>query len=308
METAMQSLRLNIGDASEARVYYLPHYLAARAGYFSREDIAVAFVESQTGGHTAMGGQIGPVVDGFADACVGGPMVTMKLLEDGVDGIVSFCGLVRANPWVVAAAAPVAGGFSGLAGKTVIDSGNVITATLCLREALRVAGLESAVAIEAGSGCLDDDIARAEGDPSIVIHHSLHALGPDRAAGRLTIVDPMAKITPAVPWSAYIARSDRLAAEPDLFRRFRDGIAAALRDIATLPAERIADLVGDDYPGYEIGALTDVIDAYRSWGCFSPTPQIARADMIAFADIMQRAGWLGTKPSPDTLLAAEIAA
>lgn len=304
----MKSLRLNVGDVSEARVYYLPHYLAESAGHFRREGIDVAFVQAETGGQTAMGGQIGPVVDGAADACVGGPMVTMKLLEEGTGGIVSFCALVRANPWVIAAGRPVAGGFAGLAGKTVIDSGNVTTATLCLREAVRTHLLEESISIEAGTGRLDEDIRRAESDPSVVIHHSLHALGAYTSTGRLTVVEPMARITPPVPWSAYIARADRLADEPDVFARFRNGIGFALQDLAKLPAEHIADLVCDRYPGYGMKALTHVIESYRAWGCFAPTPRIAGADMTAFASIMHRAGWLATIPSPDALLAPEIAA
>jgi NitT/TauT family transport system substrate-binding protein len=299
--------RLNLGDPSESRVYYLPHFLAQEAGYFAAQGLSVRFQRTQGGGHTAMGGQIGPVVDGEADACVGGPMVTMKLREDGIAGIVNFCALVRANPWVIAGRDGPVAGLHALAGGRIIDAANVATANFCLRDALAAAGLAQYVTIEPGSGDLDADLGRTRADGRIHIHHSLHALGPALASGALRLALSMATVTPPVPWSAYIARSDRMAAAPDLFRRFRRAIEAALADVAGRPPSEIADCVAAHYPDYPRDALAMVIETYRDGGCFAPDGRIARTDMLAFATIMQRAGWLTAMPAIPELLDPEIA-
>jgi NitT/TauT family transport system substrate-binding protein len=301
-------LRLNLGDPSEGRVYYLPHFLAHEAGHFAREGVQVQLQRSPGGGHSAMGGQIGPVVEGEADACVGGPMVTMKLQEQGHTGIVSFCALVRRNPWVIAGRLGESIDLAALSGATLIDAGNVATARYCLEDALAAAGLAGQVAIEAGTGDLEADIARVPAAPRTFIHHSLHALGPALAEGRLGLALAMAPVMPAVPWSAYIARADAIGARPALFAAFRRAIGSALEDLAARPAEAIADAVAVHYPDYPRAALALAIGRYRDIGCFAPDPLIAQAEMAAFAAIMLRAGWLARPPDIAALLDPEIAA
>ncbi len=255
-----------------------------------------------------MGGQIGPVVAGEADACVGGPMVTMKLQEQGHAGIVSFCGLVRRNPWIIAGRPGERFGLADLAGATLIDAGNVATARYCLEDALASAGLAERVVIEAGTGDAEAEFARVAREPGTYIHHSLHALGPALAEGRLGLGLSMASVMPAVPWSAYIARADAIAARPAPFAAFRRAIASALADLATRPAAEIAGAVAAHYPDYPREALELAIGSYRDFGCFAPDPRIAPAEMAAFATIMQRAGWLARAPDIAALLDPEIAA
>jgi len=301
-------LRLNLGDPSESRVYYLPHFLALEVGHFAREGVQVQFQRSSGGGHSAMGGQIGPVAEGEADACVGGPMVTMKLQEQGHAGIVSFCALVQRNPWIIAGRPGVSVDLAALAGSSLIDAGNVATARFCLENVLGAAGLAEHAAIEAGSGDLEAEIGRVATVPRTFIHHSLHALAPDIAAGRLGLALSMSALMPPVPWSAYIARADAIARRPALFAAFRRAIASALADLAARPAEAIADAVAGHYPDYPRDALVLAIAQYRDMGCFALDPRIASDDMGAFAAIMVKAGWLSRLPDIPALLDPEIAA
>ncbi len=75
-------LKLNEGDPSEQRLYYLPHYVAAERGFFADVGLDVVFTRTASGGETIRGGQIPAVLSGEADLTIGGPMVTMKMLEE----------------------------------------------------------------------------------------------------------------------------------------------------------------------------------------------------------------------------------
>lgn len=300
-------LRLNLGDPSEARLYYLPHALAEAAGLFAREGLEVAFLTATGGGHTAMGGQLGAVAAGEADLAVGGPMVTMKLQAEGGARLVNFCALVRANPWVIASPRPLAArGLADLRGHGVVDAANVATARFCFLAAREAAGLdEAALPLLAGRG--EADLAACAQGEAGLVHHHLHALAPWIAAGRLHPVLSMAGPTGAVPWSAYIAQAERLAADPEPFAAFRRAIGAALALLARESAAALAQAVGPHYPGYDRAALAWAIDYYRAAGLWAPDPAMPRAEFAHFATLMQRAGWLDAPPDIDALIAPEIA-
>ena len=290
----MATLRLNQGDPSEARIYYCPHFVAAELGLFHANGVDVSFVWTESTGSAVTGGQIPAVLSGTADLTIGGPMVTMRMWQEGERELVGFCGVVAANPWYLAARHPVADfSWEWLRGRTVLDVANIPTASLCFRWLLRARGLpDGAVRLVPGSGDEAADFAAVQRGAADVALHSLHALAPHLAEGSLSVVADLATATGPVPWSAYIARREVLRRRRPEFVAFTRAIAAALRWMHVHPAADIAALVAPRYPGYALAGLLEGIGRYRAVGVWPADARIPQAEFDHFSRILTEIGWL----------------
>ncbi len=301
--TAAHLLTMNLGDATEARVYYLPHILADRLGFFAEEGLSVLAQRSAGGGTTVAGGQIPSVLDGSVDLTIGGPMVTMKLAEDG-EQLVNFCAAVRSNPWVVLARSPDPDfSLEKLAGKRVYDIAHIGTAGFIF----------DALVDERGIAAERYDIGRdagleafLESDCPYAIHH-LHAAAKMMAAGRVHPVADLATPTGGVPWSAYIARPDVIAAKRPAFDAFSRGIGRALRWLAVAPADEVALTIAPDFPDLERATIATIVAFYRDCHLWPDDHRIPAEDMLRFGALLQASGWLTAPPDP-ALLTADLLA
>jgi NitT/TauT family transport system substrate-binding protein len=293
--TGSPQLRLNQGDASESRAYYCAHFVAAERGYFADEGVAVTFTTAQGGaGTTILGAQIPAVIEETADLAIGGPMLLMRMAQEGDARLVAFCAAVAANPWVLVAAAPQPGfTLAHLRGRVVRDIARIGTATLTFGWLLRQHGLgPDDVLLEPGSGDESADIAVVASGACAYGLHSLHALGGAVAEGRLTVVADLAALTGPIPWSAYIAGRERLAALPDAFAAFTRAISRALAWIGEADAAAVTEVVRAHYPALSPDGLLLAIAGYKASGTFAAGPAVARADHDRFAAILTEAGWL----------------
>jgi NitT/TauT family transport system substrate-binding protein len=307
MSQTSKPLRMNQGDPTEGRVYFLPHFVAAKLGYFTEEQVDVEFVWAPPGNYLAKSGQIPAVLAGEADFTVGGPMVTMRMQADGTARLMNFCALVQHNPWFLATREPTSGfKWSDLIGKTVLDVGGITTAALSLRWLLKRNGVDEAQVkiVETGTDDVQGIAKFLEGEGDYVFH-SLHALGPYVADGKLFVAKALADDTGKVPWSAYIAKPETIAARAEEFDGFVRAIGRALKWVAEATPEAITDLVLDYYPGYPREGFMAVVAAYKAIDVWAPTPLIAEADFANFRGLLTDIGWISADiPYADQVPAA----
>lgn len=299
----MIPLRMNQGDRSEGRVYFLPHFVAHRLGFFEAEGVPVEFVWAEAGDHLAKSGQIPAVLAGEADLTVGGPMVTMRMQADGTARLVNFAALVRKNPWYLGSRTDAPFAWADLEGKTILDVGAITTASLSLAAALAEKGISANVVEPGGAETAAlDAFAAGEGD---YVFHSLHALAPYVAEGRIHIAADLAQVTGDVPWSAYITKPETLAAREAEFAAFVRAMARALDWVASTAPEDIVALVADDYPGYPAAGLLTAVRGYKDLGVWAETPVIEKADFERFRAMLMSVGWFDTPvPYEDQVPAA----
>ncbi|WP_162820457.1 ABC transporter substrate-binding protein [Microvirga calopogonii] len=286
-------LKLNLGDSSESRVYYIPHYIAQTRGYFAKEGIEVLFTSTTSGGATVQGGQIPAIVSGAADLTIGGPMVIMRMRQDNEAHLVAFCAAVNVNPWFLAGRSTRIGlDLADLAGKRVIDISNIATANLCFRWLLKAAGVKD-VTILPGSRDEAADLASVLAGQVDYALHSLHGLAPHLVANSgLGLAADLAGPTGLVPWSAYIADPRVLAERREDFQAFTRAIERALADIANTPPQEIAHWVQPYYNDYPHSALTLALEHYRAVGAWPRGSLIAPESFHRFSGILQEIGWL----------------
>ncbi|MCJ8139094.1 ABC transporter substrate-binding protein [Falsirhodobacter halotolerans] len=279
-------LTLNQGDPSEARLYYLPHLVAEAAGFFAEEGLEIRLLTAAEGGDTIAGGQIPSVLSGMADLTIGGPMVTMKMAEEGTR-LVNFCAAVRSNPWFILGEKPEPDfDLTKLAGQVVVDVAQVGTAGFIF----------DAVMAERGIAAIRIGGAFPHGGHRYAIHH-LHATANAIAERRIAPLADLAGPTGGVPWSAYIARPDTIAAMPEKFAAFRRAIGAALTLISMAEPAEIAAMIASSFPDHGIDALTMAIALYRDADLWPATTAIPREDFDRFGALLMRAGWLTRMPS-----------
>ena len=306
---SLPRLRLNLGDPNEARIYYAAHLVAARLGSFEAEGLAVDFTRTETGGRSIRGGQVPAVLDGSADLTIGGPMVTMRMYEEGEAHLVSFCAAAAANPWVVVAARPEPRfTISEIAGRRIIDMAGIGTATFAFRRLIAAVGLAAdAVEILPSTGTLESDVAALTGGRADYGFHALHALCGPVSAGRLVLIADLAPATGAVPWSAYIARPERIDADREAFASFTRAIKHALDWIRMQNAGRVATLIASDFPDLDTAAIGTAVALYQANGVFAASPVIPREDFDRFGSLLVEAGWLEAPPLYDMLVDTRLA-
>lgn len=291
------ALTMNLGDLSEDRVYYLPHNLAFRLGYFDAHELRVTAVRSVEGGATVTGGQIPSVLDGTVDLTIGGPMVTMKLAEDG-EQLISFCAAVRSNPWFVLGRKPEPDFvLSDLAEKQVFDLANIGTAGFIFDAVMAEQGIS---ALRFSQGKQVDVDAFLDSDCPYAIHH-LHGVAKGMAQGRLFPLCSLAPTTGGVPWSAYISRPDVIAAKRSAFIAFTRAIADALSWLATANPAQVADVIAPDFPDLDPETMAQIISLYREGGLWPTDHRIPAQDILRFGHLLRASGWITDLPNPEVL-------
>lgn len=286
-------LRLNQGDASEARVYYLPHLVAQSRGFFDEAGLDVVFISAESGGTTIRGGQIPMLMSGDADLAVGGPMVTMRMEAEGSGRLVSVCAAVAASPWyLIGGTNETEFDWQHLRGRQVIDLGNIGTASMSFEWLLKRHGLADLVEVRAGSGDLEADLQTIRDNRDLLGFHSLHHLAPAVQAGGVYLLADFAEALGPVPWSSYIARPERIAEQRLAFTAFVSAIGRALRWIASERTVTIAEIVQPYFTDYPSAALLLAIDRFRSTGVLPGSVIIPRASYQTFHAMLVDRQWL----------------
>ncbi|MCX8999708.1 ABC transporter substrate-binding protein [Rhizobiaceae bacterium BDR2-2] len=303
MSEARALLKLNEGDPSEQRLYYLPHYVAADKGFFAGANLEVLFTRTATGGHTVRGGQIPAVLSGEADLTIGGPMVTMKMLEEGTAHLVNICAAVRTHPWYLLSRQPMPEfSWDDLRGRTVVDIANIGTATFTFSSLLKEKGLAGKVGLSPAPLTESEALAAfVAGDGDFAIQH-LHAAGPALAKGEVFAVQDLATATGGVPWSAYIALPEVVDRRRADFKAFAEAMDRAFAWICEHDGTEIAALIGHRFPFFPRGAMAMAIDLYRKAGLWPPNQFIPQQDFERFSRLLVEAGWLSAPADYEKLV------
>jgi NitT/TauT family transport system substrate-binding protein len=231
-------------------------------------------------------------------------MVAMRMLEDGEDRLVSFCAVANGNPWVLASADPGdKPALADLKNRSILDVANVGTANMAFRWLAERAGLgEGDLDLRTGSGDEAADLDAVVSGRVRYAFHSLHALAPTLATGRLHLALDLAPPTGVLPWSTYLARPERMAAEPEAFAAFVRAIARAQNWMATHSGEETARVVSFAYPDYPLDALALGLRHYTASGVLPSGPAIERGPFDRFSTLLVDIGWLKRPASFEELV------
>jgi NitT/TauT family transport system substrate-binding protein len=277
-------------------IFYLPHVVAEAIGAFRQRALATQVIPMATSDQWRM------LATGAADIAIGGPMRSMKLLEEG-RRILTFAAAVAGSPWVLVGPADIGNlELADLVGCELLDDREIATARLCIQGLLRLAGHDpGGVRLTTMPGA---ELRRrlGTGEGTLALMPMERALGLV-AKTDLHVVQELGRWTGPLPWSAYQALPETMARRGSQLAAYRDAIGDALRLIQEAPVEDLARLTRDWFVGVEEGQLENALRAYRRMGVWAPMPEIPEQDFRRFTGLLSAAGWLKEEPRYADLVA-----
>lgn len=128
-----------------------------------------------------------------------------------------------------------------------------------------------------------------------------------QAAGKGYIVASVGKESGEIPYTCFIAKKSYLENNPETVKRFLRAVYAALRDVKTLPAEKIAEVIAPSFAGTALSSLAVAVKSYvdiDAW-CYDMT--MTEDAFLRLQTVMKNAGELSEYAPYDKLTSLSAA-
>ncbi len=249
-------------------VLYAPFYAAHALGAYANEGVAVELLPSPGPGKAEAA-----LVAGEVEAMWMGPIRIMKAHEqDAASPVVAFAEVVCRDPFSLVGATPNPGfRLADLLGKRFASTSEVPTPWLCLEGDLHRAGIDPArLERLIGRGMGENVAGLTTGQIDVAqlfepfveeaVRRGAHVWLPASARGRTS-------------YTVFATTRQRLAADPEPFRRMVRAIYKTQRWVVANPPEALAELIGGDYfPDLDRGVLTASLARYKAQGVWGTNP------------------------------------
>jgi NitT/TauT family transport system substrate-binding protein len=248
-------------------VLYAPFYAAHATGAYAAEGLEVELLPSP-----GPGAAEAALIAGEADVMWMGPIRIMKAHErDPASPLTAFAEIVCRDPFSLVGATPNPGfAPADLLGKRFASTSEVPTPWLCLEGDLRDAGLDPSRLERvigrtmqenvAGLATGDIDVAQLfEPFVEVAVRGGAHVWLPASARGRTS-------------YTVFAATRQRLAADPEPFRKMVRAIYKTQQWVAAQTPAALADTIASYFPALDRGVLTGALVRYKAQGVWGTDP------------------------------------
>jgi len=273
-------------------VLYAPFYAAHALGAYAAEGVEVDLLPSPGPGRAEAA-----LLAGAAEAMWMGPIRIMKAHEqDAASPLVAFAEVVCRDPFSLVGATPNPGfELADLLGRRFASTSEVPTPWLCLEGDLRAAGIDPARLERtigrtmqenvAGLRSGDIDVAQLfEPFVELAVRAGSHVWLPASARGPTS-------------YTVFATTRQRLAAEPEPFRRMVRAIHRAQLWVQTNPPEALAELIAGYFPTLDRSVLTGALARYRAQGVWGADPILPEEGFDRLRRALLATGFL-SRPVP----------
>lgn len=285
---------------------YVPFYLAAERGYWTRQGVDVSVRLSPSTAYTAQG-----LLEGAADVSWGGPMRVMMhhdaARKRGEDcPLICFGQVVARDPFVLVGRDPnPAFRFDDLRGKRLAVAVEVPTPWMTLQDDLSRAGVPAAAWIRTPDRTMAENLAAlAAGEVDVIQVFEPYA---DRAveAGHGHVWHRFATRGDVGFTSFYTTR--RFAKEQrETCRALVRGIGCALRHLDTADPAEVATTVGSYFPDLSAETLARIVATLRGAGLWARTPDFPVAAFVRLKAALLSGGLIDHDVPFDVAVDAEL--
>ncbi len=269
-------------------VLYAPFYAAHAIGAYADEGLAVELLPSPGPGRAEAA-----LTAGEVDVVWMGPIRVMKQ-HDGnpASPLTAFAEVVCRDPFSLVGRFPNPDfRLAELSGLRFASTAEVPTPWLCLEQDLRDAGIdpdrldrvlgrsmpENVAALRDGSldvaqlfePFVETAVAKAGG----------HVWYPASARGRTS-------------YTVFATTRERLAADPEPFRRMTRAIYRTQRWVAAEPPERLAEAIASYFPALDRGVLSRALARYKGQGVWGTDPVLPEAGFDRLRRALVGSGFL----------------
>jgi len=252
-------------------VLYAPFYAAHAIGAYADEGLSVELLSSPGPGRAEAA-----LAAGEVDVIWMGPIRVMKHHDENpASPLVAFAEVVCRDPFSLVGAKPNPEfRLTELPGLRFASVSEVPTPWLCLEQDLRDNGIEPASLPRIANRTMAENVAAlANGGLDVVqlfepfveqaVAAGAHVWLPASARGRTS-------------YTVFVTRRERLAADPEPFRRMVRAMYRTQRWVGAEPPASLAAAIADFFPALDRGVLTRSLARYTEqgvWGCDPVLPE-----------------------------------
>ena len=271
-------------------VFYAPFYIPMVLGAYEAEGLQVELTTSPDAAQTASS-----LVAGAGDVSWGGPLRLMMALEKNPRAALAFCEVVGHDPFFLIGREPhPAFRPEHLKGKKLARVTEVPTPWMCLRQDLRLAGVDpNTIATIPGRSMAENVAALRSGEADVIqVFQPYAAQVLHEGAGHVWYAQ-----AGRGPVAYTSLNTTRQFAErnPDVLRGMCRAMYRAQKWIATRAAGDMAAALAEFFPDLPREILTDCFATYKEIGLWNRDPILQRRGLEWLRDAALADGILRTK-------------
>lgn len=268
-------------------VLYAPFYAAHALGMYEAEGLEVGLLPSPGPGRAEAA-----LVAGEVDVVWMGPIRVMKHHDENPESpLVAFAEVVCRDPFSLVGARPRPDfRLADLAGLRFASTSEVPTPWLCLEQDLREAGVDPARLDRLIGRSMPENVA-ALADGSLDVAQLFEPFVEQAVAAGSHVWQP-ASARGRTSYTVFATTRDRLAADPEPFRRMVRAIARTQRRVITEPAERLAAAIAGYFLALDRGVLSGALARYKAQGVWADNPVISEDGWLRLRRALIGAGFL----------------
>jgi NitT/TauT family transport system substrate-binding protein len=268
-------------------VLYAPFYAAHAIGAYAEEGLDVELLPSPGPGRAEAA-----LAAGEVDALWMGPIRVMKHHDDNPGSpLVAFAEVVCRDPFSLVGGEPNPGFRLAELGRMRFASvSEVPTPWLCLEQDLRDVGVDpGAMPRIAGHTMPENVAALAAGSLDVA---QLFEPFVEAAVGGGGHVWYPASERGRTSYTVFVTHRDRLAADPEPFRRMARAIYRTQRWVHAEPPETLAAAIADYFPALDRAALSRALARYKEQGVWGHDPVLPEAGFDRLRRALLGSGFL----------------
>ena len=270
-------------------VFYAPQYVALSQGFFEEEGLDIELTNG--GGADKV---MTAVLTGQADVGLAGPEACIYVHnQKKEDAPVIFAQLTKRDGSFLVGRE--AGDFSweDLRGCTVLGGRKGGVPEMTLEYVLRQNGLEPGVDVTVDTTVQFNMMAGAftggTGDYTTLFEPTATEV---ELAGKGYVLCSIGQESGEIPYTAYFAAQDYMAANPGVIQGFTNAVARGQKWVREHSAQEIAEAIADQFPGTEVDTLTAVVQRYKDIDAWNDTPVMKQESLERLETVMESAGEL----------------
>jgi NitT/TauT family transport system substrate-binding protein len=265
-------------------ILYAPAYVAIAKGFFTEAGLDVSMTTAQ-GGDKSMAA----LLSGGADIALMGPETAVYVLNsDSPSKARIFCGLTATDGFMLVGREKVDKfDWKTLKGKEILGFRPGSTPLLFLEAALRKNGLDPQTDVK-----LNNNVGIPARVGSWLAGQNQYAIfiEPDASQleldGKAHFLASIGETVGFADYTSFMATDKYIKDNPAVVQTWTDTIAKAMKWTAAAPAEEIAKVLQEFFPGVNAKALVAAAQRYQRLKIWKSTPVIEPAAIEKFQDIL----------------------
>lgn len=286
-------------------IFYAPQYVALHKGFFNQEGLEIKLSTAWGGDKAATA-----LMSDHTDIALIGPEPSIYIYQRGADNHpVNFAQLTQKAGSFLLAREPMPNfTLEDVRGKKIIGNRPGGAPEMVMEYVLRHNGIEPFEDVQINTSLDFSSNAPAFknglGDFVQLFEPKASKL-EEMGAGY--VVASFGELGRQVPYTAYMARKDYIASNPEVIQKFTNAIYKAQKWTYNHTAEEIAEVIRPSFSELEDDLLIKVIKRYKDQNTWAQNPILEESELDHWQNIIMEAGELDKKVDYNVIVDTEFA-